>query len=123
MPSAKKSNLRLVNGKNTKGKKPENPSKTREELRRLSQLEREYFKALHQALDEIYNHASNVMDWTWGKLANEAGLSYMTVSNLGERTTKWPRFFTIFKLAKAVGWKLALKGTGSRKTVILRKAS
>jgi DNA-binding phage protein len=130
MPVAKKNKLRLV-GRGAKAEvkakpKPKVQRKaiwSRQKDRGWSQLEREYFKALDHALDEIYQHACDVLKWTWGQLASEADLSDTTVVNLGERITKWPRFYTVFKLAKAVGFKLALKGTGGRKTVVLRKAS
>lgn len=77
----------------------------------LSVSERQYFRDLHKIIDEVFAEAANSFDWTWSQLAVNAGLSYQTVANLGDRATKWPRFLTIYRLAKAVGWELVLRET------------
>lgn len=115
-PAAKKKSaapLRLVKARKEKSK---------DEVKRISQMERLYFKTLHHCIDEIYQHAKDVLDWSWSNLAVQANLSYGTIENLGNRYTKWPRFYTIFKLARAVGFKLSMQGSGNRKKVVLRKA-
>lgn len=70
--------------------------------------EREYFRALHTILDEIYKEATNKFEMTWAELAQEAELTYLTVKKLGERETRYPRFHTVFKLAQAVNWHVTL---------------
>jgi TolA-binding protein len=72
----------------------------------LSPSEKAYFSSLHHILDEIYDVASKEFKWTWEQLANRANLAYVTVYNLGERQTRFPRYQTVYKLAKAVGWNL-----------------
>lgn len=74
----------------------------------LTSEEREYFRTLHKVIDAIYSEAANQYDLTWKQLAEHANLSYETVRKLGDRETHYPRFFTIIKLAKVVGWKLVL---------------
>jgi DNA-binding phage protein len=83
----------------------------------LSQSERQYFRDLHKIIDEIFAEAANSNEWSWSQLASHAGLAYQTVANLGDRATKWPRFLTIYRLAKAVGWELVV-----RQTKVVRKA-
>lgn len=68
--------------------------------------ERDYFASLHQMIDLIFEEAANSYQYTWSQLASHADLSYHTVEKLGDRVTKYPRFQTVFKLAKAVGWTL-----------------
>ena len=83
--------------------------------------ERVYFRELHLLVDKIYNEAAEY-EWTWNQLAEEAGLAYRTVSNLGDRKTKWPRFSTVWRLAKAVGYDLVIKTTPKAKqTPVLAK--
>ena len=73
--------------------------------------ERQYFRDLHKIIDEIFAEAANQNEWTWSQLASHAGLAYQTVANLGDRATKWPRFMTIYRLAKSVGWELVVRET------------
>lgn len=93
-----KPKLRVVGGEAT----PEAPS-TPQEV--------EYFKQLHKIIDEIFECAADQFKWTWSQLAVHADLGYGTVSNLGERITKYPRFSTVYKLAHAVGWELVTHET------------
>jgi len=88
----------IVNGKVSK--KP---------IGNLSVQDRNYFCDLHKIVDEIFTEAASKYDWTWRQLAVQSGLSHQTVGNLGDRVTKWPRFMTIYRLAKAVGWDLSVK--------------
>lgn len=94
-------------------------SNLKESFPKLTQEEKDYFSCLHRLVDEIYKEAaSKKRNMTWNQLAVEAGLSYVTVANLGDGLTKFPRFATVWKLAKAVGWELSL----SRKsTVVVKK--
>ncbi len=75
----------------------------------LSSAERAYYRQLHRMIDDIFTRASDEYGMTWSKLAEIAGLSYQTVSNLGDRQTKYPRHMTIFKLARAVEMDLELQ--------------
>lgn len=80
-----------------------------------------YFRELHRLVDLIYKEAAEY-EWTWNKLAEEAGLAYQTVANLGDRKTRWPRFSTVWRLAKAVGFDLVIKTTPKAKqTPVLAK--
>jgi len=87
----------------------------------LSVSERQYFRDLHKIIDEVFAEAAASYDWTWSQLALNAGLAYQTVANLGDRATKWPRFLTIYRLAKAVGWELVVRETKTvRKSAALK---
>lgn len=72
--------------------------------------EREYFRSLHRMLDLIYQEATNKFEMTWKELAEHAELTYITVKKLGDRETRYPRFHTVFKLAQAVNWQIAVTG-------------
>lgn len=65
-----------------------------------------YYRDLHKIIDAVFTEAMEQYDWTWSQLADHANLSYQTVAKLGDRETYWPRFSTIYKLCKAVGWEL-----------------
>ena len=69
----------------------------------------EYFIHLHRIVDQVYQEAADTYKWTWSDLAREAGLANSTVESLGNRCTKWPRFMTVYKLCRAVGWELVLQ--------------
>jgi len=71
--------------------------------RERARIEREYMAKLESFVDDIYEIAHDVWDFSWVDLAEEAGCSYTTVWRLGMRVTRWPRLQTIFKLARAVG--------------------
>jgi hypothetical protein len=75
----------------------------------LATIEKAYAKKLCALVDEIYERACDVLDWDWDDLAKAAQLSYMTVERLGNRITEWPRFYTVFKLAMAVGMEVKLQ--------------
>jgi hypothetical protein len=93
--------------------------------KRLSQLtkdEREYFQSLHAVIDQIYQEAAEVHHWTWSDLAVMSGLNYATIVKLGERETRWPRFQTIYRLAKAVGWELVAHNPKAKRKTAQRRA-
>lgn len=94
-----------------------------EEPVRLSASEREYFQQLHTLIDQVFTHAAQEYNFTWAELAREAGLNYDTVAKLGNRLTKWPRYATVFKLARAVGWSLSLVQSGKSTSVSMRKTA
>ncbi len=71
----------------------------------IDKTERDYFRDLHKLVDLIYDEAA-ALEWTWGRLADEAGICYATADNLGVRRTKRPQFRTVYKLAAAVGYAL-----------------
>lgn len=81
---------------------------TKKEAAKFLPEELEYFRSLHQILDEIFEEAANSFGWTWSQLSVHSGLSYETVRRLGDRETRWPRYYTVHKLAKAVGWSLTV---------------
>jgi DNA-binding phage protein len=82
----------------------------------LSHSEKAYFESLHQIIDRIYELAANDYEYTWCQLATHANLAYETVVNLGERQTRFPRFQTVYKLAKAVGFNLIIQAEKKHKT-------
>ena len=86
----------------------------------LEPNDRKYFGDLHLIIDQIYTQAADVFQWTWNQLAAHANLGYGTVCNLGERQTKYPRYQTIYKLARAVGWTLVVQ---SNKTPKIKSAA
>lgn len=81
-----------------------------------------YFRELHRIVDDVFKEAAEENGWSWSQLADNAGLSYQTVSNLGERQTKWPQFRTVWRLCKAVGWDLLAKPQPKSKRTTLRLA-
>lgn len=84
--------------------------------------DREYIRQLHTLIDKVYAEAANTFEWTWSQLAIHAGLTYATVANLGDRQTKWPRFSTVWRLCRAVGWDLQItKLDGGKRSVTLKK--
>jgi len=94
---------------------------TQRPIAQSSVEDRQYFRDLHKIIDEIFSEAASQYDWTWSQLAANAGLAYQTVSKIGDRATKWPRFMTIYRLAKAVGWDLVVKESKAvRKTAALK---
>ena len=81
-----------------------------------------YYRDLHAIIDAVYKYAAEEFDWTWSQLASHANLSYQTVAKLGDRETYWPRFSTIYKLCKAVGWDLVqVEPKKKRKSPALKK--
>ena len=97
-----------VNEDMLEGKKPlPDPAK-------IDKTERAYFADLHKLVDEIFTEACE-MEWTWSRLAEEAGLGYQTVDNLGMRRTKRPQFRTIYRMAEAVGFKIVTEAKPKRK--------
>jgi len=76
--------------------------------RERARIEREYTAKLESFVDDIYEIAHDVWDYSWAELAEQAGCSYTTVWRLGMRVTRWPRLQTIYKLAQAVGMDIGL---------------
>ena len=90
----------------------------------ISAVERTYFRELHKIIDGVFKESADSFDWTWNQLAENAGLGYSTVAKLGDRQTRWPRFSTIWRLAKAVGWDLAIQQPKThRKALVLHKVA
>lgn len=83
-----------------------------------------YFQELHLVVDKVFSEADTSHGWTWSQLADEAGLAYQTVANLGDRKTRWPQFRTVWRLCKAVEWDLITKPQPkSRRSPALKIAS
>jgi len=80
-------------------------------------FERRYMNDLHKAVDQIFEKAADEYDWSWKEFAENANVSYITVTKLGNRETRYPRHCTIYKLAEAVGMELTL----SKRQVKLRR--
>lgn len=98
-----------VNGDMLEGKKsPPNPSV-------IDKTERSYFADLHKLVDLIFMEACE-LEWTWCRLAEEAGIGYMTVDNLGMRRTKRPQYRTIYRMAHAVGFEIVTQQKPKRKS-------
>lgn len=87
-------------------------------IKQKNREEKEYLYQLHLLLDAIFDHAATIKKWTWEELAMNANLCYSTVDALGNRKTRYPRFCTVYKLAKAINWELALKLIGSKKMAV-----
>lgn len=51
---------------------------------------------------------------SWKDLADKTGLSYATVSNFADGTTKWPRYSTVVALLQAVNIDQRYVPSGSR---------
>lgn len=66
-----------------------------------------YEQDLAHAVDVIFEMATYIKDWDWQTLAQEAKLSTATVYRLGGRVTRLPRWQTFWKLARAVGLRVA----------------
>lgn len=81
----------------------------------IDKTERAYFADLHKLVDLIFMEACE-LEWTWSRLAEEAGVGYMTVDNLGMRRTKWPQHRTIYRLAVAVGFEIISQKKPKRKS-------
>jgi hypothetical protein len=69
--------------------------------------EHRYETFLNRTVDDIFDEAYR-RGWTWVKLASESGMSYNTVSNLGNRITFLPQLRTIYRMAKSVGMNVEL---------------
>lgn len=93
--------MRVVGFKDEKGK--------RKKPNEFTAADAVYFRELHKIVDEVFAEADSRYQLTWDQLADEAGLAYQTVANLGDRKTKWPQFRTVWRLCKAVGWDLVPK--------------
>lgn len=67
-----------------------------------------YETDLNRIVDEVFDEAYR-RDWTWTDLARFAGVSHYTVWRLGERKTKAPSYVTVWKLAKAVQFRVTFE--------------
>lgn len=83
-----------------------NGKKKTKNLKDLSVNDRNYFRDLHLIIDDIFAYAASEFDWTWRQLSIHSGVSYRTVSRLGDRLTKYPNFRTVYLLAKSIGWQI-----------------
>lgn len=88
----------------------------------IDKTERAYFADLHKLVDLIFTEACD-LEWTWSRLAEEAGVGYMTVDNLGMRRTKRPQFRTIYRLAAAVGFEIITQAKPKKKRRSSAKAA
>lgn len=105
-----------VNEEMLEGKKPlPTPAK-------IDKTEREYFASLHKLVDLIFLEASE-LEWTWSRLAEVAGVGYLTVDNLGMRRTQRPQFRTIYRLAAAVGFEIVTQSNPKKKKRTVVKAA
>lgn len=102
-PKMGRPKLRLVSASG-----PNNPEFTPQD--------KEYFAALHQIVDDVFDRAAKVYEYTWSKLAANADLTYGTVERLGDRITLFPRFQTVYKLCRAVGWNLVTHAAQHKKS-------
>lgn len=66
---------------------------------------KDYYRKLNLLLRQIFDAWQESIP----KLAAEAGLHHDTVYKLYYRETRYPRFLTVYALAKAVGFELELK--------------
>lgn len=67
-----------------------------------------FAETLNRIVDEIYACADEHYGWDWKELARKADLTYQTVYRLGERITVDPKYRTVWKLCKAVGFNMGL---------------
>ena len=67
-----------------------------------------YERELNRFIDDAFNEAA-FKDWSWVRLADEAGLAYTTVYKLGHYVTKRPQFLTVWKIAKAIGYEIQFR--------------
>lgn len=74
----------------------------------IDKNERAYFNDLHKIVDQIFMEACD-LEWTWSHLAEQAGICYTTVDNLGMRRTKRPQYRTVYMLAVAVGFQISIE--------------
>lgn len=81
----------------------------RSTLRISKDKDADYFKQLNSIVDEIFEEATSVFDWSWFKLSQVADVSYEAVSRIGNRETKYPRLRTVLKLAHAVNMDLYVR--------------
>jgi transcriptional regulator with XRE-family HTH domain len=63
-----------------------------------------YFQELNGILDQVFG----TFKGTVLELADASGLSISTIVRLDHRVTKYPRFFTVWKLARATGHELKM---------------
>jgi DNA-binding phage protein len=89
------------------------------QIRRKS--ERAFYQELNLLTDQLYkNAAGRGLNWT--SLAAISGLSAACVSRLGRRKTRYPQFMTVWKIARALGYKLEIvKRVGAE--VVARKSA
>lgn len=66
------------------------------------------FKILQAFIDDIYTQ-SDRLEWSWVELSNQSGVGYSTVCRLGNYETMFPRFATVYCLARSVGMEMNFK--------------
>lgn len=76
--------------------------------------EKAYYKYLDNLLDQFYVE-SYERGWSWKDLASKSNLSYSTIFAIGHRYVRYPRLFTIYKIAKSLGYELAVQRVVSLK--------
>lgn len=76
--------------------------------------EKAYYKYLDNLLDQFYDESFE-RGWTWKDLASNSNLSYGTIFAIGHHYVRYPRLFTIYKIAKALGYELSVQRVVSLK--------
>jgi transcriptional regulator with XRE-family HTH domain len=72
-----------------------------------------YLKVLEAWTDLVFVKATYENDWSWRELARRAGVSYPTVYRLGMYETVYPRFHTLWKIARAVGVDISIRSNNA----------
>lgn len=67
-----------------------------------------YETDLNRMADVLFNEAYR-RDWSWADLARFSDVSHYTVWRLGERKTRVPQILTIWKLAKALQFRVVFE--------------
>ena len=95
----------------------------RQRQRKREELFEAYWIALHDLVDQIFEAATNEYDLTWNQLSKKADVAYVAVQGLGERITQRPQFYTVYRLAVAVGMEIELKKIEKKHKVVVRRAA
>jgi len=69
-----------------------------------NKLLKDFDNELDEIVDFLFDAAVDLCDYSWYDIAQNSGLSYTTVQRLGDRITRQPRFSTIWKIARCVGY-------------------
>jgi len=71
------------------------------------EVDPKYLRELRNIVKELFAEADR-LGHSWQKLADKAGITYTTVVRLSNKTI-YPRFHTVWGIAKAVGWELVAR--------------
>lgn len=86
----------------------------------MKEPSKDYFVTLYALVDRVYAEADN---YTVSDLAQASGLAWDTVNNLVRRKTRFPRFLTIYRLAKAMGMGVSLRKVQKVKKLQIAKVA